>query len=187
MAIVFDGPNKIITLDTTAVQQAVDVYSRWKDWIKLSDNAKFIPAFDLSVGGNPTVPPESLDGYFFLNNFDGWRIKPPEQTGEYLLNGNLFGNDATLPLFIATTGSFNAFVRQLFSARALVAEVGTSGLTSAEAAQLNLAVELMESDQFFDINTGLLHYYRRGTTIDIIPAKAVAGAQQISDVTIEQP
>lgn len=189
MAIVFDGPNLTITLDSIATnptQTAVEVYSRWKDWVKLADNAKFLPAFDLSVGGNPTTDVQALDAYIFLNNTIGWRIRPPEETGELLLEGNLFGNNPALPIFVPTIGSFNVFVRQLFTSRALVNEVGTSGLTAEESNKLTLAVELMESDQFFDISTGLLHYYRKGTTVDIIPPKTVAGADVTTDVTITE-
>lgn len=63
-------------------------------------------------------------------------------------------------------------------------EVGTSGLTPAESADLTLAKELMEADQFFDKSTGLLHYYRRGTTTDLIPPKNVTGELVLDDVTL---
>ena len=37
--------------------------------------------------------------------------------------------------------------------------------------------ELLEADHVFDQSAGLLHYYRRGTTIDLIPAKTVVTTQ----------
>lgn len=61
---------------------------------------------------------------------------------------------------------------------------GTSGLTAAEAADLLLARELMEADQFFDQSEGLLHYYRRGTTVDLITPKGVTGEQTVNDVLL---
>lgn len=44
--------------------------------------------------------------------------------------------------------------------------------------------ELMEADQFFDKSTGLLHYYRKGTTVDLITPKSVLGEQVPTDVSI---
>lgn len=40
-----------------------------------------------------------------------------------------------------------------------------------------LAVELLQADQVFDQTAGLLHYYRKGTTTDLIPAKTVVTTQ----------
>jgi hypothetical protein len=40
-----------------------------------------------------------------------------------------------------------------------------------------LGIELLESDQVFDQTGGLLHYYRKGTTTDLIPAKTVITTQ----------
>lgn len=183
----FDGPNMIITLNAgQPVQNGIRVYSEWKEWVRLSDNAKFLPAFGESVGGNLTNPPESIAAYVFQRNDLGWRIKPPEEDGDILLTGDYFPFDPNTTMFLGTTGNFNTSIRQLVSSKALSVEVGTSGLTAPESAALLLSTELQEADHFFDQNTGLLHYYRRGTTVDIIPPKSVAGAQQISSVTIEQ-
>lgn len=68
-----------------------------------------------------------------------------------------------------------------------VIEKGTSGLTASEAADLQLTRQLHEADTFFDKDTGLLHFYQRGTTTDLIPPKQVAGEQVLNDVTIQQP
>ncbi len=81
----------------------------------------------------------------------------------------------------------NVSVRPNNSAGLQVVETGTSGLTPEEAVALLLATELMQADQFFDKSTGLLHYYRRGTTVDLIPPKAVAGETVLNDVTIQEP
>lgn len=179
----FDGVNQVITLDAgTPIQNAIRVYSEWKEWV-LAGNANFLPAFGESVGGNLTNPPESIAAYVFVRNDIGWRIRPPEETGEILLTGDLFPFDPNTSLFIPTIGTFNAFVRQLVSSKALQTEVGTSGLTGAEAAQLALATDLMQADEFFDQANGLLHYYRRGTTIDIIPPKTVVGATAQNDTS----
>lgn len=52
------------------------------------------------------------------------------------------------------------------------------------AADMILARDLMQADQFFDKSLGLLHYYFKGTTTDIIPAKTVSGEQVATDVNL---
>lgn len=180
----FDFPNKVIVLaSATPVQSAIRIYSEWKELLRVSDNMKFDPAFGESVGGNLTNPPESIAGYVFVRNDLGWRIRPPEEDGDILLTGDLFPFDPGTQMFIPTIGAFTATIRQLVSSKALQTEVGTSGLTAGEAAQLQLATDLMQADEFYDQSTGLLHYYRRGTTIDIIPPKTVTGATAPGDVS----
>jgi len=49
-----------------------------------------------------------------------------------------------------------------------------------------LTRELAEADQFFDESTGLLHFYRKGTTVDLITAKTVTGSNVGNDTTIAQ-
>lgn len=68
----------------------------------------------------------------------------------------------------------------------VLVETGVSGLTPTESAALVLAAALMQADQFFDKDTGLLHYYARGTTTDLIPPKTVAGEQVADDVSIQE-
>jgi hypothetical protein len=136
----FDGPNKIITLDDPAIsptQSVPDIYSEWKIWTKVSDNLKWLPAFDLSVGGNDTNPPEKLDGYYFVRNDYGWRVKPYEADGVTTLAGNLFAFDTGTGLFLTTTGAFTAMIIGSVSSKALAIETGVSGLTASEALQLN--------------------------------------------------
>jgi hypothetical protein len=62
-------------------------------------------------------------------------------------------------------------------------QAGTSGLTAGESAQLQLTTDLMQADEFFDKSTGLLHYYIKGTTTDIIPPKNVTGETATGDVS----
>jgi hypothetical protein len=56
-----------------------------------------------------------------------------------------------------------------------------SGTTAIS--QLTLE-DLLEADQVFDQSAGLLHYYRRGTTIDLIPPKTVTGTQVGQDSSL---
>jgi hypothetical protein len=72
MAVEFDGPTKrIIVQAGTDILDIPDMYSRWVDWLLTGDNSKYPLAISY-VGGNPTVPGQSMTPYFFLEN--GWKI-----------------------------------------------------------------------------------------------------------------
>lgn len=81
----------------------------------------------------------------------------------------------------------NVSVRSFNTAGAIVVSTGGSGLTAAESLALLQAVALMESDEFYDKSTGLLHIYAKGTTIDLVTPKVVTGAVTADDVTLVQP
>lgn len=106
MAITFDGETKRISLSIGTTNLSVhDLYSRWKDWVLLSDNSKYAPAFTV-VGGDPIDLGEGtyIPLYAFLEN--GWRIKPQE--ADHTLNvkdGILLVSGGGDP-FVNTTGSY---------------------------------------------------------------------------------
>lgn len=101
MGFVFDGVEKIISLTPgTTSFDVQDMYSRWKDWIQLSDNSKFVPAFGNSVGGESLGGGQFVGGYFFLQN--GWLIKPQAADHTLTVNGNLFPVPDSAPLFKKT-------------------------------------------------------------------------------------
>ena len=106
MSYTFDGANKLIIIDTGVTSFSVsDVYSRWKDWVQESDNAKYETAFGNSVGGNPLGGGLVLGSYYFLQN--GWLIRPQEPSHTLEVTGNLFPIPDTASLFANTVGSFN--------------------------------------------------------------------------------
>jgi hypothetical protein len=120
----FNGVNRIITLasgippasGTNFTDAEAEMYSEWKRWAKLSDNAKFAPAFR-TVGGDPLGAGVDAGAYFFLQNQaravaeGGWIIKAPEQDGDFEVVGNVFGEDSTFPLFSGTGGTFTTQIR----------------------------------------------------------------------------
>lgn len=61
-----------------------------------------------------------------------------------------------------------------------------SGLSGDQDTLLTLIGNLTQADQVFDKDTGLLHFYERGTTTDLIPAKTVAGEAQTIDASITE-
>jgi hypothetical protein len=120
MAITFDGPNLQIIVTTVGTYDVeIDLYSDWKEWVKLSDNAKYPFAFD-SVAGDPIGGGQSLSGYFFLRNDLGWTIKMPEADGEVTFDGNLYARDATgISIFVPPTGAFSVLATRNLSAQSI--------------------------------------------------------------------
>jgi len=123
MAITFNGASKLITLDTVTSETVSNLYSRWKDWVRVSDNAKFLPAFS-EVGGEDLGGGLQSGINIFLRNDLGWRIKPPEMDIVITISGNLYPNSPAIDSFIPTTGGFDTIVRLNLSAN-LLQKTGT--------------------------------------------------------------
>lgn len=115
-----------------------NIYKAWKDWFVLSDNSKYLPAFD-SAGGDP-VGLSSLDNVYFLQTQNGWKICPQTVELEVIirLSGNLFPAVVGAPMFgydyVVPGGHTHIETTVSTSARQI--ETGTSGLTAGEAADL---------------------------------------------------
>lgn len=107
----FDGDNLIITLDSGIrnVDVEADLYSEWKEWVLLSTNSKYPPAFRTS-GGDLLTPGINAGAYFFLRNDLGWRIKPPEENISIFVVGNLAPEDSQVEVLIPTVGTFTTAI-----------------------------------------------------------------------------
>lgn len=106
MSFTFDGANKLIIIDNGVTSVGVgDMYSRWKDWVLLGDNAKYEIAFGESVGGNNLGGGLTLGSYYFLQN--GWLIRPHEANHVLEVSGNLYPIPDTASLFTPTVSSYN--------------------------------------------------------------------------------
>jgi len=72
--VVFDGINKLVIIvpGEDSIDVKVDIYSSWKEWLQLRDNAKFEPAIRVS-GGDPITGTALATGdiYFMQNS---WRV-----------------------------------------------------------------------------------------------------------------
>ena len=114
------------------------IYKAWKDWFSLSDNSKYLPAFD-SAGGDP-VGAANLDNVYFLLTANGWKICPEtvEPEVRIVLTGNLFPGTVGAAMFeyglVAAAG--HTHIETVVSTSARQIETGTSGLTAGEAADL---------------------------------------------------
>lgn len=127
MALTFDGPNSLIILGSgTTALNVVDLYSRWKDWAALSDNAKYLPAF-APVGGEPinVTDGTSIPLYAFLDN--GWRVRPQEASHVLNVSGGVLlvagGGDP----FVATLGSYVVRINYQQPVQAIAVSTGGGG------------------------------------------------------------
>ena len=103
--VTFDGENKIIEVvnGVTQIDVQNDLYSSWKNWVILSDNAKYMQAFR-TFGGDPTSATQSAPKYFFLLN--GWKVLVDNDN--ILVQSNLYTDDGTSPFIVQNNGSVSA-------------------------------------------------------------------------------
>lgn len=80
---------------------------------------------------------------------------------------------------VILTGSNNNILDVANLNQVSIGSTNSAGLVAAT--QMN---DLMEADHFYDQSTGLLHYYKRGTTEDLIPPKTVTGTTQPVDASL---
>lgn len=146
MGVVFDGPNKRINcLSGTTTLDMVEVYSSWKEWMLLSDNAKYQFAFTV-IGGDEIAPGEYLGRTFFLEN--GWKIKPQEASHVLTVIGNLYSRDGLSP-FVTTSGAYNVSIRSKFSNLIdMIATGGGSALTKEEIADEVMSRDVLTEENF---------------------------------------
>lgn len=75
----FDGPTKCVIIafqsgeSSASLDFGDDIYSRWKDWVLQSDNAKYEQAM-LVIGGQDKGGGKRVGSTFFLLN--GWLLCP---------------------------------------------------------------------------------------------------------------
>jgi len=133
--ITFDGVNKLIILSSGTTSLGVkDMYSRWKDWMIVSDNSKYQRAFKV-VGGDPTIGNNIITPYFFLLN--GWKIRPQEANHTLAVDGILLTDDSS-DAFTNTLGTFRIGINQIVPiyTESVLMKTGVSGLTPEESARL---------------------------------------------------
>lgn len=105
MAYAFDGAERLITLTAITTLDVKDLYSRWKEWLKDTDEAHNAIAF-LSVGGQPISlsAGTEIPAYLYLTN--GWKIRPQEADHTLnVVNGVLLTDDDSDP-FVDTVGAY---------------------------------------------------------------------------------
>lgn len=189
--VAFDGPNKLILINSGVVDINVqtDIYSDWKEWLRLRDNAKYLQALR-AVGGDALGGGESLGGQFFLIN--GWRCRTWE--GDHVLDVNenlrVDENDpdiSTKPnVFVPTLESHNIQINLAVSQITNVVTVEVSGSSSGSGGGFE------ESDRTIltSIETIVLNLPNSGSLTNmvtdiqsIVSASFVAAASVLSGST----
>ena len=168
MAYTFDGPNKLIILTAGTVAVEVDeMYSRWCDWLVLSDNIKYLPAIRF-VGGDAISATKNLGITFFLIN--GWRVRPDEANHTLRVNGNLYTDPSGFSPFVPTVGAFNVTI-----------ELTVSSLVDSSLAQISeIEQSAFEGKVYVDaVSGGTDTAYPAGTPSN--PVQTIALAQTIGN------
>ena len=130
---------------------------------------------DLTLGGAATqVEISNVSGEFVITNMDN--------AGD-VVHMHIDHGEITIAAS-CTAGT----IHLSGNAKVIDNSAGTTVEVSAllEPEDLQLAKALLEADHFFDKTGGLLHYYYKGTTTDIIPAKTVSGEQVTNNVTLTE-
>lgn len=106
--VTFDGQNKLIIVapGVTELDVKVDVYSAWKEWVKLYDYTKW-PQAMRSVGGDPISDTQDLGSTYFLIN--GWKMRTWEGDHRLVVKGNIYTDDGS-NVFLPTLGSHNIVI-----------------------------------------------------------------------------
>lgn len=122
-----------------------DIYSDWKEWQLVGDNAKYARAF-IAIGGDPIGGGLYAGSYYFLTN--GWKIRPDEADHNLTLVGNIFGEGGAA-IITPTLGAYTVSVNVLTSSQAQgISTSGSTAPTSEENADALL-------DRLNAIETGL--------------------------------
>jgi hypothetical protein len=133
VAITIDPANKRLILDSTSVT-AQAIYKAWVDWLVLSDNSKYLPAFR-SAGGDDLGGGLLIPAYYFLSN--GWRVRPMEANQNLTITGNLFVDGGGVPV-VSTLGTFQVNVNYTVPVQAQ--GISTSGSSGPTASEISAAV-----------------------------------------------
>ena len=121
----FDGPNKLIIIDAGVTYfSATQIYSAWKQWVAVGDNAKYLRAF-LSDGNSPTGDGVFSTPYIFLTN--GWKVRPQEASHTLTVDGNLLTEGGVGSPYVPTLGNFQVLINPINRSDLPVVEVDTGG------------------------------------------------------------
>lgn len=132
----FDGPSKIIDIgydSATTTVRVIDIYSRWKDWVK-AGNAQWDQAFEGSVGGNPLGGGVELDAYIFLRNDLGWRIRAADVDHTLVIDGQLFGFSPAVAVYLSRPARTITY-REAQSSRSQLVNADADAASAAQAYQ----------------------------------------------------
>lgn len=124
-----DFANQLIIMDTGAVEYSVpEVYSYWKDELRLTNNAQYGFAYSI-VGGDTISGPNSIPKYTFQAN--GWKVRPDEANHTLeVTDGVLVGESGADP-FVDTLGAYTVRINYQQPVQAIAVSTGGGGGATA--------------------------------------------------------
>lgn len=142
--VTFDGVNRLIIVDPgiTELDVKIDIYSDWKEWMLLADNAKYPLALRV-VGGDPVSESKNLGSTYFLLN--GWRIRPQEAEHRLIIQGNLYTDPAGSSPVIRTLGNYSVIVEYSVSN---IVDSSIQSLPTLEFSSYNNGVTIKPSSPY---------------------------------------
>jgi hypothetical protein len=144
---VFDGENKLIYVnpDDSEISVKQDVYSAWKEWVSVRDNAKFLPAIRVT-GGDPIAGTTSFTGdtYFLIN---GWRFLIDHSLN---IDGVIYSDNFPSP-FIQQAGT-QIVTNKVSSLVQTVTTESIAGITVPSAAEIRQEMDT-NSSKLISIDT----------------------------------
>jgi len=134
--VTFDGPNRriIVAPGVTDISVKVDIYSSWKEWMQLYDNAKYLPAIR-TIGGDPLGGGVFAGDLYFLQN--DWRVSVNELVN---VTGALFSDDGGSPYVIGAGGGVISTVSNLTQTALSTQNVVTGDISTVWADSRALTV-----------------------------------------------
>lgn len=152
--VIFDGENKHIIINPSehVISVKTDLYSDWKEWTQLRDNAKFAQAFRV-IGGDPIDVTQGIyagDIYFLMN---GWQVSCNHLVE---IKGVLYHDDSGIsPYTFSGSGGVEAVRSNLTQT---VSTAGSGGSTAPTVTDIRT-----------ELDTNSTKLARLDTTIGSIP------------------
>ena len=162
--VTFDGPNRVIIVNygETDLDVEQDIYSDWKEWLKLEDYAKYPEAISV-IGGEPLGGGQFVGATYFLEN--GWRIRPWEGSHQLSFNGNIFTRESGESPTVSTIGDWNITTTFVRSAIVFKIESGaSSGSISINPYEIAQAVWDYSTTSSLDSDSFGEHLYTKVMT-----------------------
>lgn len=134
--VTFDGINRLILVNfgETELDARVDIYSNWKEWLSVGDNAKYAQALS-AVGGDAITDQQFVGITYFLEN--GWRIKPFDSDHILTITGNIYTREPGGDPFVPTDGNFKVTVSTTRSNLVDFIEIPVSALAPQDQAKID--------------------------------------------------
>ena len=122
----FNSGSKLQILDSGVTDVTVsELYSDWKDWLRVSNNAQYDAAYS-QLGGNAVTPGISVPYFVFLEN--GWKIRPHEANHTLVVSGGTLV--ASGDPFQDTVGNYRVRINYQQPVQAIA--LGGSSLTAQD-------------------------------------------------------